>query len=119
LGSPPLQRVLQKLKPSYWFSAHLHVKFPAIYDHSKAKEDAKEASQNPDEILLSDDSEDDDKVTELKEQDKINEKTKETTIEPQKHQNIKYTKFLALNKVLPGRDFLQASFSIFLEPFFV
>ncbi|EFA77865.1 Debranching enzyme [Heterostelium album PN500] len=55
LGSPAGMLVLRELKPRYWFSAHLHVKYAAIYPH-------------PD----------------------------NTT-----------TKFLALDKVLPNRDFLQ------------
>lgn len=33
LGSPPLQEILEVLKPNFWFSAHLHVKFPAIFPH--------------------------------------------------------------------------------------
>lgn len=34
LGSPPLWLLLQKLKPRYWFSAHLHVKYSAQVVHS-------------------------------------------------------------------------------------
>lgn len=33
LGSPPLMHILQILKPSFWFAAHLHVKFPAVVPH--------------------------------------------------------------------------------------
>eukprot|EP01112_Ceratiomyxa_fruticulosa_P020219 TRINITY_DN6832_c0_g1_i1.p1 TRINITY_DN6832_c0_g1~~TRINITY_DN6832_c0_g1_i1.p1 ORF type:complete len:513 (-),score=117.58 TRINITY_DN6832_c0_g1_i1:177-1553(-) len=55
LGSPILTNLLRKLKPNFWFSAHMHAKFPAIFPHS---------------------------ATEV-------------------------TRFLALDKVKPGRDFLQ------------
>ncbi|XP_067004697.2 lariat debranching enzyme [Anabrus simplex] len=58
LGSKPCEELLQDLKPSYWFSAHLHVKFSALIQHS---DDLKN----------------------------------------------KQTKFLALDKCLPRRKFLQ------------
>ena len=62
LGSEPLEEVLLQIQPKYWFSAHLHVKFSAMVEHT----------------------------------------------------NGQVTRFLALDKCLPGRDFLQvrlASFS--------
>lgn len=35
LGSVAAKLVMDRLRPPYWFSAHLHVKFAAIVDHAK------------------------------------------------------------------------------------
>jgi lariat debranching enzyme len=71
LGSPPAEELLYKLKPAFWFSAHLHVKFAAVVEHSDDGETKKTESSNEP------------------------SKTKRTT------------KFLALDKCLPKRDFMQ------------
>jgi len=63
LGSTPAWGMLCNLRPKYWFSGHLHVKFAAIVEHELQEENCK--NQN-------------------------------TT-----------TRFLALDKCLPSRDFLQ------------
>jgi lariat debranching enzyme len=34
LGSPASTRILSLAKPNYWFSAHMHVKYAALYPHS-------------------------------------------------------------------------------------
>ncbi|KAG7157311.1 lariat debranching enzyme A-like isoform X2 [Homarus americanus] len=60
LGSRAAEDLLKKIRPKYWFSGHLHVKFPAVLRHKD-----------------------------------------ENT------QKVKVTKFLALDKCLPRRDFLQ------------
>ena len=65
LGSPENERLLKLLKPTYWFSAHLHAKFACVYRH-QASASATATASAP-----------------------------------------KETKFLALDKCLPHRRFLQ------------
>jgi hypothetical protein len=55
LGSPASMHLLSLLKPQYWFSAHMHVQYPAVVDH----------------------------------------------------QDGRFTKFMALDKCLPNRGFVQ------------
>lgn len=70
LGSPPLLEVLNRIKPDYWFSAHLHVKFAAVFDHNDGHKgtgsaagavtgasNGGETKANPDEIVIGDEEE--------------------------------------------------------------
>ncbi|KAF1944471.1 lariat debranching enzyme [Clathrospora elynae] len=37
LGSVAAKVVLERLRPQHWFSAHMHAKFPAIWEHAQAQ----------------------------------------------------------------------------------
>jgi lariat debranching enzyme len=80
LGSPPLLNLLRKIKPRFWFSAHLHMKFAAVVAHnSNTNLDA----------------------------ENVNDVQSKSDAAHEYLSNIHCTRFLALDKVLPGRDFLQ------------
>jgi lariat debranching enzyme len=78
--------LMKMIKPDYWFSAHLHVKYAAVYNHQIT---TPKPVDNPDEINLSSSYEDEE----------------DGNTPPQ--ESPKITKFLALDKCLPKRQFLQ------------
>jgi lariat debranching enzyme len=78
MGSPPLMHILRKLKPAMWFSAHLHVKFAAIVQHFE-EEVAPTTVNGPAAAGAS------------------------SLRPPPPPAPVQATRFLALDKVLPGR----------------
>jgi lariat debranching enzyme len=140
LGNPHMMDVLKALKPSWWFSAHLHVRFQAEYDHigegvsdwGKVRGGARStpisAPKNADEIVMGDsDTEAPISVPERAAQPRNmdEERTIDSTNDIQvpstdlgsQSQSIEgsssqtrlpsTTKFLALDKCLPRRKFLE------------
>eukprot|EP00644_Phytophthora_capsici_P017838 jgi/Phyca11/531209/estExt2_fgenesh1_pm.C_PHYCAscaffold_1000043 len=86
LGSPAGEFLLFQLRPQHWFAAHLHVKFAAIVVHSDQAND----STNPRANVMED--------TEANvEQDAASKPPSRPAT----------TKFLALDKCLPRREFMQ------------
>jgi lariat debranching enzyme len=83
LGSPPLMGLLQTLRPEWWFAAHLHTRFEA-------------AVVNPDEITLDEE-----------------EVVVEAPLAPLPAAIPSETRFLALDKCLPKRDFLEVRLRTF------
>ncbi|KAG8630219.1 hypothetical protein KVT40_001838 [Elsinoe batatas] len=60
LGNTAAKMVLERLRPRWWFSAHLHVKYAAVVEHQQIPKEVAEvvnggAEKNADEIDLDDD----------------------------------------------------------------
>ncbi|GBG71969.1 hypothetical protein CBR_g10907 [Chara braunii] len=83
LGSPPAEELLNHLRPSYWFSAHMHTKFAALVSHDgrrRPQSNNGSAEHETTSILRTGGND---------------------------QSSMQCTRFLALDKCLPGRDFLQ------------
>ncbi|KAG8700416.1 hypothetical protein FRC09_005962 [Ceratobasidium sp. 395] len=86
LGSPPMMELLRSLRPLHWFSAHMHCRFEAIVNHESDSMPAPaESETGPD-------------TTQASEQ-----------LAPPGQA----TRFLALDKCLPGRQYMHV---IDIEP---
>ena len=117
LGSEAAKHVLGQLRPYYWFSAHLHVKYSAVVGH-EPRVNGTSQPQNTDEISLDDDEDDLAEGTNGHQTlpDGFGEALSDTgvaltntTEQTPIAAGIKNdaTRFLALDKCLPKRDFLQ------------
>ena len=103
LGSPPLMMLLKQIQPTYWFAGHLHVKFPAIFhhhNHDLIQQQQQQQQQH-------DDSNNNDSGSSgsIGNNNDNNNDNKDNKDHPANSSTS--TKFLALDKVQPGRDFLQ------------
>ena len=135
LGSPPLMSLLHSLRPRWWFSAHLHCRFEAAVVHGTPADGlAGGGSQtggggaegtNPDEITIDDEDDADGgavnvnaPVPETKTEnappsranpDEITLDDEEDEVEapPLPPPPPTITNFLALDKCLPKRQFLE------------
>lgn len=129
LGSPANEQLLHALKPRHWFSAHLHVKFEATIRHGqpatgqgkkRRRSDQRDEPRtsvkidNPEEIELelssSDDGSNDEAPTgdaKSREQEDAAAAAALEAYRAQALARLQETSFLALDKCLPNRKYLD------------
>ncbi|KAG1869997.1 lariat debranching enzyme, C-terminal domain-containing protein [Suillus subluteus] len=126
LGSPPLMGLLRTLRPKWWFSAHLHVRFEATVQHEQSGIGSNSPStislpQNPDEIAIADDDFDANEPQNLPIETRLqttSHNPDEITLDEEEEEVIQsppvvyqpqlsVTNFLALDKCLPKREFME------------
>jgi lariat debranching enzyme len=120
--------LLRTLKPKWWFSAHLHVRFQATVQHEQSGTGSNSPSttsplQNPDEIAIADDDfdavEPQDPPIEVPRLQAASNNPDEITLEEEEEEvkqsppvahrpQPSVTNFLALDKCLPKREFMEA-----------
>lgn len=119
--------LLRTLRPDWWFSAHLHVRFEAVVKHGgdvqgPGEGDPPVVLANPEEIIISDEDIDEGNTTteaalmgevrptmpQNPDEITLGDEFAEPVPRPVTPQS--QTKFMALDKYLPRRDFLEVSF---------
>eukprot|EP01041_Mallomonas_annulata_P000849 gene849-1652_t len=110
LGSPPLMHLLRKLQPDMWFAAHLHVKYAAIFPHETTTTAPVTSSSSS---LLSISPPPPPTPAMMTQTQSQSKESNDNAFHPSLQvtaagdSSPSLTRFLALDKVLPGRDFLQ------------
>ncbi|KAG6908463.1 hypothetical protein DXG01_004546 [Tephrocybe rancida] len=116
LGSPPFMGLLKTLKPKWWFAAHMHTRFEATVPHGEPEAVKINTLANPDEIVIDGDEVVDNPTTECSDvvlkanPDEITLSDEELDVAislqpPPTPPSV--TNFLALDKCLPKRQFLE------------
>ncbi|KAK9466377.1 lariat debranching enzyme, C-terminal domain-containing protein [Lipomyces arxii] len=130
LGSPPAMALLKQIRPRNWLSGHLHVKFPAIVKHDRQPEEKSPEStlktraetqnskdetiadnQNKEEIELDIDTLGDDTMSTAppttETTDYVDASQSEHLLAFDTGKAFPETRFLAMDKCVRGRQFLQ------------
>lgn len=110
LGSLPNWEVLQKLKPNWWFAAHLHVKFAAQVHHGKTPTNDTITSLVPSQVGPThappcEETNAEDSTGELMTQFRSLESNK--ACDNVEDLTDQMTRFLSLDKCLPRRQYLS------------
>eukprot|EP00934_Nitzschia_sp_Nitz4_P007975 Nitzschia sp. Nitz4//scaffold61_size107673//105515//107511//NITZ4_004259-RA/size107673-snap-gene-0.105-mRNA-1//1//CDS//3329555782//7965//frame0 len=127
LGSPPNREILDVVQPRYWFAAHLHVKFQATVDFSASQDKespGETTAKDPSLILVPSQvttrvvaekcQEQDGASSNADSEEKVNTSTETHFVALESKDNCSgpdltdlMTKFLALDKCLPRRQYLS------------
>jgi len=105
--------LLRALQPEWWFSAHLHVRFEASVRHGEqvSLHNSSAAGQNPDEIAMDDEflGDEENPTREPVADNRVDLPGENAENQTPSLPAPKVTKFLALDKCLPRRNFLEVS----------
>ena len=103
--------LLRSLKPQWWFAAHMHTRYEARVVHESRSKLQGISTQNPDEILIQDDNfrrnvQPPPAENSFLNPDEITLNDEVAIVETPPPPSSE-TKFLALDKCLPRRQFLE------------
>ncbi|KAF8966394.1 lariat debranching enzyme, C-terminal domain-containing protein [Flammula alnicola] len=124
LGSPPLMGLLRTLRPEWWFAAHMHTRFAATVVHGGPPNLETTPIQNPDEIQIEDDefatesspnpvktpgipTQPAESVPRNPDEIMLEDEEEDVDVPAPPPPPASETKFLALDKCLPRRQFLE------------